>query len=488
MTKSTNSGHQQDKVLLVNPNRMKPPVAPLALDYLAQAISESGFYVDVLDLCFTDDVTTEIDNYFSHNEVLATAVSLRNADDTFFVTRDFCIDRYKDVIDHIKTQTSAPVILGGSGFSIMPEEILSYYGLHLGIWGEGEYSLPLLLQRIVARNGYSDVPGLVYKRENKFYTNNARYLDLSRISACGRNYIDNYRYYMEGGMGNIETKRGCPNDCIYCVDPVGKGKKLRLRSPRSVADELEALLGMGIDHVHFCDSEFNIPPQHARDVCQVLAERGLGNKLRWYTYATPAGFTRELSSLLRKAGCVGINFGVDSGCERMLDALGRDFSVEDLYSTVDSCRREGIISMYDLLIGGPGETRQSVSETIDTMKRLSPDRVGVNLGVRVFPQTKLAQMVQQNGPFTENPNLRGSVTDNTSFFYPVFYFSSEMGPDISAYLTGLIGDDERFFFFGDTAGADKNYNYNDNTVLVDAIKAGYRGAFWDILRRLGDNR
>jgi radical SAM superfamily enzyme YgiQ (UPF0313 family) len=244
---------------------------------------------------------------------------------------------------------------------------------------------------------------------------------------------------------------------------------------------------MGIDHVHFCDSEFNIPPQHARDVCRVLVDRELGNKLRWYTYATPAGFDRELASLCRKAGCVGINFGVDSACNRMLDALGRDFSVEDLYSTVDSCRREGIISMYDLLIGGPGETRKSVSETIETMKRLSPDRVGVNLGVRVFPQTKLARMVQQNGPLTENPDLYGSVAGNTSFFYPIYYFSSGMGPDISAYLTELIGGDERFFFFGDTAGADKNYNYNDNTVLVDAIKAGYRGAFWDILRRLGDN-
>jgi radical SAM superfamily enzyme YgiQ (UPF0313 family) len=287
-------------------------------------------------------------------------------------------------------------------------------------------------------------------------------------------------------MGGIETKRGCPEGCIYCVDPVGKGKKLRLRSARSVADEIESLLEIGVDHLHFLDSEFNIPGQHARDVCTELAARGLGSKLRWYTYATPAGFNREDAALFRKAGCAGINFGVDSGCDRILGSLGRNFTIEDLNLTVEACRNENIICMFDLLLGGPSEDKHSLRETIETMKRLSPDRVGANLGVRIFPQTKLAQMVHKEGPINNNPNLRGSVAGNDHFFYPIYYFASEMGPDVFEYLTRLIGDDERFFFFGDTAGADKNYNYNDNTVLVDAIKSGYRGAFWDILRRLGE--
>jgi radical SAM superfamily enzyme YgiQ (UPF0313 family) len=287
-------------------------------------------------------------------------------------------------------------------------------------------------------------------------------------------------------MGNIETKRGCPKDCIYCVDPVGKGKKLRLRSPQSVSDEIEALLEMGIDHLHFCDSEFNIPEQHARDICLEMAARGLGDKLRWYTYATPAGFSQELAALFRKAGCIGVNFGVDSGCDNMLRSLGRDFSVEDLSQTADACRNEGIVSMFDLLLGGPGETRQSLRETIETMKRISPNRVGASLGIRVFPQTRLAEMVRKQGPLNENSSLHGSVSGNDSFFAPIYYISSDLSPDASEYLAQLVDGDDRFFFFGTTAGADKNYNYNDNTILSDAIKAGYRGAFWDILRRIGE--
>ncbi len=486
MPAATSSLRERGKVLLVNPNQMKPPVAPIALDYLAHALRESRFEVDILDLSFESDTSHQIESYFARNSVLAVAVTLRNADDTFFVTQDFCITKYKEIVDRIKTQTSAPVILGGSGFSIMPQDILSYYDLDLGIWGEGEYSLPLLLNKIAANEDYKDVPGLIYRGQGELHANPAYYLDLSGVPAPDRNSVDNYRYFIEGAMGNIETKRGCPKDCIYCADPVVKGKRLRLRSPQSVADEIEALIDMGIDHLHLCDSEFNIPEQHAREICIEMIARGLGDKLMWYTYATPASFSQELAALLRKAGCAGINFGVDSGCDRMLRTLGRDFTVEDLIRTADACHKEGIISMYDLLLGGPGETRQSLRETIETMKRISPDRVGANLGLRVFPQTRLAQMVRREGPLDRNPNLCGNISGNDSLFAPIYYISSDLGPEAYEYLAQLIDSDQRFFFFGDTAGADKNYNYNDNTILVEAIKAGYRGAFWDILRRLGE--
>jgi len=480
------SSRRRGRVLLVNPNRMKPPVAPLALDYLASALKARQFQVDLLDLCFSTDVSRDIEGYFARNDVAAVAVTLRNTDDTYLASQDFCIDGYKRVIDLLKLRTEAPIILGGSGFSIMPRAILSYYGLDLGIWGEGELSLPLLVDRIASgrRRHYRDVPGLVYRTRGGFCANAPEYLDLDRIYAPERGAVDNYRYFVEGGMGNVETKRGCPGECIYCADPVGKGRKLRLRSPQSVADEMEALLGMGIDHFHLCDSEFNMPRDHACDICLELIGRGLGNRVRWYAYASPADFTEGLAALCRRAGCAGIDFGADSGSDAMLRRLGRGFSVADLRRTAKACRRQGIVFMYDLLLGGPGETRETVRETVETMKRLSPDRVGTSLGVRIFPQTKLAALVRRQGALSDNPNLRGTVEGNEEFFKPVFYLSSGLGPDAAGYLSELIGGDERFFFVSPSQ-AERNYNYNDNTVLVNAIKAGCRGAFWDILRRLG---
>jgi len=166
----------------------------------------------------------------------------------------------------------------------------------------------------------------------------------------------------------------------------------------------------------------------------------------------------------------------------MLKTLGRDYTSEDLASTADICRRCGLVFMYDLLLGGPGETRDSLRESVEAMKRMSPQRVGASLGVRVYPGTKLAKMILQEGPVVGNPNLHG--TRDESFLAPVFYLSSELGEDAPRYLEGLIGGDERFLFMAGDA-SNSNYNYNDNSILVDAIKSGYRGAFWDILRRLG---
>ena len=145
------------------------------------------------------------------------------------------------------------------------------------------------------------------------------------------------------------------------------------------------------------------------------------------------------------------------------------------------CRLRGMVFMYDLLLGGPGETRDSLRETIETMKRLEPSRVGASLGVRIYPNTSLAKLVLSQGPIASNPSVHGERDE--SFLAPAFYLSPELGSDVATYLERLIGGDERFLFMSGSA-ADSNYNYNDNSLLVKAIKDGYRGAFWDILRRL----
>lgn len=475
------------KVLLVNPNRMRPPVAPIALDYLASALADRGFEADILDLCFADDWASEIERCLTANDVAVVAFSIRNTDDTSLATRDFFIPVFKRMLDCLKTHTGAPIVLGGSGFSIMPQSILGYCDIDLGIWGEGEYALPLLVERIAANQVYDDVPGLIYRSQDGFHRNPPTYVDLESIPAPRRTLVDNRRYFAEGGMGGIETKRGCPKRCVYCADPLGKGDRTRLRAPASVADEIEALLDMGIDHLHLCDSEFNLPPDHAEAVCREIVRRGLGSRVRWYAYCSPAPFTVELADLFKQAGCAGINFGVDSADEGMLRSLGRDFTPADVERTVQICRDKGIVFMYDLLIGAPGETRETLRYTIDTMKRLSPHRVGANLGVRLWPGTALAESLGRQGRLDRNPGIHG--TPGEDMFEPVFFISPELGEDPVGYLSDVIGGDRRFLFMTGSA-AGQNYNYNDNTLLSDAIRKGHRGAFWDILRRIdeGDGR
>ncbi|MEA1959381.1 MAG: radical SAM protein [Chloroflexota bacterium] len=469
------------KILLINPNRMKPPVAPIALDYLASALVDEGHAVEVLDLCFSDNPIDDVRRCLASNSISAVAVTLRNTDDTSFATRDFILPWVRRVIDCVRENTDAPVIIGGSGYSVAPEGVLDFCGLDVGVWGEGEHSLPLLVDRITKGEDYRDVQGVVYRDAASYRRVAPRYIDLENRAAPRRQSIDNLRYYMEGGMGGIETKRGCPKACIYCADSLCKGSLMRLRSPSSVADEIETLLGIGVDHLHICDSEFNYPYEHAASVCREIIDRKLGDRVRWYAYCSATPFDEELARMFLQAGCAGVNFGVDSACDRVLQTLGRDFTAADVENTARICHRQGLVFMYDLLLGGPGETRESLRQTIESMKRMSPHRVGASLGVRIYPGTALADMVLGQGPVDINPDIHGAA--DGLFLEPAFYLSSELGEGAADYLGRLIGGDERFMFMsGDPS--DSNYNYNDNNILVDAIKSGYRGAFWDILRRL----
>lgn len=473
------------RVLLINPNRMKPATAPLALDYLGEALQRQGFTVDLLDLCFSDETIRDVDGYFNLTQPDLVGVTLRNTDDVYFASQDFCLEKYREIVDYIRERTDTPVVLGGSGFSIAPEAVLDYFGLDLGVWGEGEYALPLLAKTLAAGGDLSEVPGLVYRVGNSFLRNAPAYIDFSGQPALRRDIVDNLRYFNEGGMAGIESKRGCTQQCTYCADPLGKGTTVRLRPPVTVVEEIQLLLDRGIDHFHFCDSEFNLPAAHAAGVCAEIVRRGLGGRIRWYAYASPAPFSSELAALFASSGCAGVDFGADSGSDRMLRGLGRHFSVEDLTKTARLCHEYGLVFMYDLLLGGPGETRDSIKETIDMMKRLSPHRVGVSLGVRLFPGTRLAAQVKAQGSLVENPNLKGRVVGNESLLAPVFYLSADLGLDAESYVENLIGGDERFLFASREAGA-ANYNYNDNSLLEQAIKEGYRGAYWDILRRLAE--
>jgi tRNA A37 methylthiotransferase MiaB len=493
-----------NQIVLVNPNQMKPVVAPLALDYLSQMLTAEGFEVDILDLAFDDDYRNIVADYFAQNTPLAIGITIRNTDDCYFASRDFVLRRTKQISDEIKKHSNAPIVLGGVAFSAMPEAIMRYFDVDFGIVGEGEAALPKFLRCLRTEGDFSHVPGLIYKTSEGYRRNPVEYLDLNKISLASRSAIDNLRYFTEGGMAGFETKRGCNQHCAYCLDPMSKGRKIRMRQPTDVADELECLLDMGITHFHTCDSEFNIPSNHAQAVCEELVRRKSGEKIQWYAYASPVPFTDSLAQLMKQSGCVGIDFGVDHGNDEMLGRLGRNFCADDLKQTAQICHKHGIIFMYDLLLGGPGETRTTLKETIDLMKKIRPSRVGVALGMRVYPDTEVGRLVRKvittvsqktskevstfmrevipNSEFRIPNSIHGRIEGNPDFLEPVFYLSSELGDEPADYVASLIGDDEMFFFASQKTGQD--YNYNENSALVQAIRAGYRGAFWDILRRV----
>ena len=471
------------QVLLVNTNRMKPAIAPIGLEYVADSLEAAGHEVRLLDLCFSRDVSADIDRVAGVFAPHVVGVTVRNTDDCYCNSQAFFLPEVRSAVARLRQASGAPVVLGGVGFSVAPAAALEFCGADYGIAGEGEIAFPNLLRALEERTSLADVPGLLHHVGGSLRQNPPVPVDLSQLPPRRRALADNRLYFVSGGQAGFETKRGCPMGCIYCADPVAKGRAMRLAPPVRVSEELSVLLAQGIDHFHTCDSEFNLPPEHAREVCRALIGAGLAGKVRWYAYCTPVPFDEGMADLFRRAGCAGINFGADSGCDEMLRRLGRHFTTPDLASTAALCRRHGLACMFDLLLGGPGETRDTVRQTIDFVRRVDVDCVGLSVGVRVYPGTRLAQLVQTESDPERHPNLHGTRSNNPDFLKPVFYVSPHLGGSVAAYVRELVGGDPRFFLPEETTD-NRNYNYNDNAVLVRAIENGARGAYWDILRRL----
>jgi len=471
------------RVLLVNTNRMKPAIAPIGLDYLADSLIAAGHEPRLLDLCWSEDIEGDIRACLRDYQPDLIGVTVRNTDDCYFNGGAFFLPEIKGIVDALRAHSDAPIVMGGVGFSVAPEQVMEYCGADYGIAGEGEAGFVLLPYAIGPEPSYENVPNLLYRKDGKIVRNAPMNVDLADLPPRRRAFVDNARYFREGGQAGFETKRGCDMACIYCADPISQGRTIRLRPPKMVVDELKALLGQGIDHFHTCDCEFNIPLSHAKDVCRAIIDAGIADSIRWYAYCSVIPFDDEAAELFRRAGCVGIDFGADSGNAAMLKRLGRHFVPDDLARTADLCHQHGIAFMYDLLVGGPGETRETVRETIELMRRIDADCVGVAMGVRVYEGTRMADWVRSQGDMASNPDLYRAKRDNPHFLKPVFYISPDMGEGVVAYLHELVGDDPRFFLPSNEE-VRTNYNYNDNSVLVRAIRHGKRGAYWDILRGL----
>jgi len=474
------------RIVLVNPNPMKPPVTPVSLDYLGSACRNAGIEVDLIDCSVESEWRKKLSHVLAERPILV-GVTIRNIDDSYFASRDFSLRRIMQVFEEIKRSTEAPICLGGVGFSIFPFETLEFCDVPYGICGDGEDGLVKLVIALKAKAGLETVPGLVWRDGGKYRKNAIMPGSLEKMDLASRSLIDNGYYLENGGQVGFETKRGCSLNCPYCPEPHIRGKDVRVRNPLNVVEELTNLYNRGINIFHTCDSEFNCPYSHAVLVSKAIINAGLGNKIKWYAYCSPEYFTDELAYLMRQAGCVGIDFGADHGDNKMLHRLGHSYTSDDLIRIREICLKHNIICMFDLLLGSPGETKESIETTIRLMKKIKPDRVGISLGIRLYPVTRLGQKIleKSKGSLSDNPSLFGDLKDNESWLRPIYFCDASLGEDVEDWLCGIVGDDPRFLL-GRRSDANQNYNYNDNPELTEAIKGGHRGAYWDILRRVSE--
>ncbi len=474
---------------LINTNKMLPLIGPVGLDYIAGSAEQAQIDVEVLDLALSQNPAESLKEYFSTQQPELVGISFRNVDDCFWPSADWFVPGLKDTIESIRNLTSAPIVIGGVGFSVFSRQIIDYTGADFGIRGDGEMAIIALLRQLQGSKSFTEVPGLLWRKDSVILSNPPSWPDQISLTTT-RDYIDNISYFKQGGQCGVETKRGCNRRCIYCADPLAKGTRLRLRKPAEVVDEIQSLLSQGIDVLHFCDSELNVPRSHAYAICEEINKRSLGGTIRWYAYMSPVPFDEELAKDMARAGCAGLDFTGDSTCPSMLKTYQQKHDSRDIAHAVRLCRENKIAVMIDLLLGGPGETPQTVAETIDFIKKINPDCAGAALGIRIYPDTTMGKIAAEELRQGKDFNIRRKYTGPIDFFKPTFYISKALGEQPAKLVRDLIGDDKRFFAptdetdFQTKQNIDSaNYNYNENLPLVQAIQQGARGAYWDILRQ-----
>jgi radical SAM superfamily enzyme YgiQ (UPF0313 family) len=417
------------RVLLISANtEMIPdPVYPIGAAAVGAALRAAGHTVAAVDLCVLTDREGGVRSAIHEFAPDVVGISLRNLDNSAYPENRSYIDDYRSLVGWVRDTTDAPLVLGGAGFTVMPSTILEVLAADYGVVGEGEMLFRWLLARIEAGEAIESGDGVICEAIGKSVLLRSLRLNtrLDDELPPARDLFDVDWYYERGGCVNVQTKRGCCFDCVFCSYPLIEGSRVRVRSAESVVDEIEELLAdRGVRHVFFVDNIFNFPLPQAKRICAEIITRGLD--IEWSGYMTPRFVDEELVRLMAESGCKGIEFGTDSGSPTMIKNLRKDFEPDDLRRVSRLCHQYGVRFAHSLIFGGPGETQETVDETIALMEELRPTAVIAFAGIRVLPGTGMVDVALRDGQIDADDNL----------LHPKFYVASSLGDELIERIEG----------------------------------------------------
>ena len=353
------------KILLISANTVKTPypVYPLGLDYVSGAVGEVH---DVRVLDMNDPVEqASLGETIVRYAPDVVGLSLRNIDSSEQSDKDGFFGAYLQLMKTVRKHTRAPVVLGGSAFSLFPDQLMEALDADYGIVGEGE-RLPELLQVIEDGGTGPFRPGIL-KKGCKAITPPPWEKPLKRDFLRHKPYS---AYYIKnGGMLNLQTKRGCGFRCIYCTYPHIEGRVLRLISPDEVADTAMRLQESGAKYIFITDSVFNSDYVHSIAVAKAFTRAGLS--IPWGAFFAPTKAPEGYFELLGEAGLTHVEFGTESLSATMLKTYRKPFVPAQVAQTHRQAAEAGLHIAHYFLLGGPGENRGTVDETLTEIEALN---------------------------------------------------------------------------------------------------------------------
>lgn len=449
------------KVALVSANiyHIPYPVYPLGISYLASYLSSHlpGYEIKLYD--FNLGTYESFGTFLRENDFCFIGISLRNFDDsTHYYEQNIFIAHYKKVMDITRANTKAPVVVGGSGFSVFPELVFNELNPDYGIKGEGESSLKELIVALSEGKDPRCIEGIAYCDPDGTFRINER---TTYIAAPTLHVEDEWAdyYWKKSGMLNIQTKRGCPYSCIYCSYPLIDGRKVRTLDADVVVKNIRELYdSKGISYLFFTDSIFNIHREYNEELARKIIESKI--RIQWGAYFSPGNLTLKELELYKQSGLSHIEFGTDSLSDRQLENYWKKFRFSDIKKQSDHCEKLGIFYAHFLILGGYGETDDTLNETFERSGQLGLTVYFPYLGMRVYPETTLCDIAMREGLIRSPHDL----------INPVYYISKDIRQETvkeRAKATGkcwVFPDDEQ------------------SPIMETLRKRGKKGPLWEYLR------
>jgi len=410
------------KILLISVNTemiRNMPVLPLGMACVAAATQKAGHEVKMVNLTEQQDFRAVLKKAVKGFDPEIIGISVRNIDDQVMESPKFFLEPVKTLVAECRGLSDSPIILGGAGYSIFPKSTLTYTGADMGIHGEGEAAFVMLLDRLERKADLSDVPGLwlpetglqkkaVFPRNLDSYPSPLPNVHLIP-PAPDPSDSEDFELWIP-----FQTRRGCPMNCSYCSTAAIQGRKVRRHSVEQSVELLSQYAEAGLDHFFFVDNTFNFPPSHAKALCDGIIEAGLN--ISWRAILYPRNVDAELIEKMAAAGCIDVALGAESGSEEMLRNFNKKFSPRDVREISEMLMSQGISRVGFLLLGGPGETKETVEKSLDFTDSLNLELVKITMGIRIYPDTALCRTAVSEG----------RITADESLLFPKFYMVREL--------------------------------------------------------------
>jgi len=412
------------RILFISANReiCGGPVAPLGIATLLAELT-SQYEVQVLDLAFADDWIKSISNCCATYQPNIIAISIRNLDNSDYKSFFSYLDYYDELATHIKKTSFATTIVGGSGFSIAPRDIMKRLRFDYGIVGSGEVVLQKLVNAVVKKMPTDDIANVYCWKGDKLHFTGSFNMYSAIFNRPDRSQIA--QHFLDiGDMGNIETSRGCQFTCCYCVIPQ-MTKQVYAKPIKNIIIELSDMKAMGYTKVFFTDNILNYNRNRFINLCTRIQNNNLSD-MEYSCQIEPSNFDEVSASNAKKAGFKSIKVSALSYSDAVLKANGKKFLNSDLNRLVDLSIKYSIDLDMHFIFGLINETPDSVRTTVEYINSINNQNISCSydFGCRVFENTPLFIHL------CENQEIR-------DIHEPIFYISNYVKENID-YIESAI--------------------------------------------------